>query len=112
MKHVKWVLNVRSSTQNNGIDSFLCGSLYDYSYAGDTNYGSQVHHRLFEKKDDKGRMQRQDILSINVCRAREHGIPGYNAYREFCGLRRAENFEDFADTMSAESITRLKSIYE
>lgn len=110
-KKNKSLTRTNFSVENNGLDSFLCGALHDYSYAGDTHYASEMHHRLFEKKDEKGRMHRKDILSINICRAREHGIPSYNAYREYCGMKRAQTFADFTDVMTVESVERLKSIY-
>ena len=98
--------------QNNGVDSFLCGSLYDYGFAGDTNYAKEIHHHLFENRNSKGEVTRNDIVSINICRGREHGLPGYNAYREVCGLPRAVQFSDFADSMAPDAIQRLQTIYQ
>lgn len=98
--------------RNNGVDSFVCGSLYDYGFAGDTNYAQLIHHRLFENRNSQGDVTRNDIVSINICRGREHGLQGYNAYREVCGLPRATQFADFADTMSVESVQKLQSIYK
>jgi len=100
------------SAQNNGVDSFLCGSFYDYGFAGDTNFAQQIHHRLFETTNAQGETRRNDIVSLNICRAREHGIPGYNAYRQLCGLKRASQFQDFSDTMSFEAIQRLQILYQ
>jgi peroxidase len=97
---------------NNGMDSLLCGAFFDFGFAGDSNYAQQVHHRLFETTNHQGEVRRHDIVSMNVCRGREHGIPAYNNYRELCGLRRAQQFQDFSDTMSAESIHRLQSLYK
>ncbi len=94
------------------MDSFLCGSLFDYGFAGDTNFAQQVHHRLFETTNHQGETRRNDIVSINICRAREHGIPGYNSYRQLCGLKRANQFQDFGDTMNFESIQKLQMIYK
>ncbi|CAF1250679.1 unnamed protein product [Adineta ricciae] len=99
-------------TTTNGLDSFLCGALYDYGFAGDTNYAQQIHHRLFESRNHQGETRRSDIVSLNICRGRQHGIPGYNAYREFCGLRRARRFEDFLDTMAFDSVRTLQMIYK
>jgi len=98
--------------KNNGLDAFLCGALHDYSYSGDGNYAEQMHHHLFESINHQGKIIRRDIIAMNICRGREHGIPGYNAYRELCNLPRAQQFEDFADTMPQEAILKLKSIYQ
>jgi peroxidase len=100
-----------TSAPNNGVDSILCGALYDYGFAGDANYAQEIHHRLFESKK-QGQIKRHDIVAINICRAREHGIAGYNVYREFCGLKRARDFQDFADTMTFEAIQKLQRIYK
>ena len=90
----------------------LCGSLFDYGFAGDSNYVQDIHHRLFESVNRQGEIRRNDIVAINVCRAREHGIPGYNAFRELCGLPRASQFQDFTDTMSFENAAKLQMIYK
>lgn len=108
-EHLIWIF---SSTKTNGLDSFLCGAMYDYGFAGDSNYAQQIHHRLFESTNPQGETRRNDIVSINTCRGREHGIPGYNAYRELCGLRRANQFQDFADTMTGESIQKMQMLYK
>ena len=83
------------SNKTNGLDSFICGALSDFSFAGDSNYAQQIHHRLFESTNAQGETRRNDIVSMNICRGREHGLPGYNAYREFCGFQRAKSFQDF-----------------
>ena len=86
--------------------------MYDYGFAGDTNYAQEIHHRLFETTMKDGQTKRHDIVSINICRAREHGIAGYNEYRQLCGLRRASQFQDFADTMAPEAVQKLQTIYK
>lgn len=94
------------------MDSLLCGSLFDYGFAEDSNYAQTIHHRLFENVNGQGELRRNDIVSINICRGREHGIQGYNAYRQFCGLKRAKQFQDFADTMTFENLQKLQMLYK
>jgi len=54
---------------------------------------------------------RNDLVAINICRGREHGIPSYNAYREHCKLPKADYFDDFADTMNYGAIRKLEKLY-
>jgi len=98
--------------KNNGIDSILCGALYDYAFAHDGNIAHQLRNRLFETVDKKGHFFRNDLYSINICRLREHGGEVYNAYREYCGLTRAYYFEDFGDAINYDGIKLLQRIYK
>lgn len=41
-----------------------------------------------------------DVLSFDLQRGRDHGLPSYADYRKACGLREAYNFADFSDAMS------------
>jgi len=85
--------------------------MLDYSFAGDGSYAQQIHHRLFETTTPQGQIRRNDVVSMNICRGREHGIADYNSYREFCGFPRVNNFDQLSDTMTIESIEKMRSLY-
>lgn len=53
-----------------------------------------------------------DLAAINIQRARDHGIPGYNEYRRACNLTVAETFDDLsAEISSADVRDKLRRLY-
>jgi len=57
----------------------------------------QITQYLFRR----GRIFGSDLRATDIQRDRDHGIASYNDFREYCGLKRAHTFEDFADYISS-----------
>ncbi|XP_033991053.1 thyroid peroxidase-like [Trematomus bernacchii] len=55
--------------------------------------------------------QFMDLASLNLQRGRDHGLPGYNDWRSFCGLERIKTLEDLKEVVRdyrvAEKILQL-----
>uniref|UniRef100_A0A2I3NF77 Thyroid peroxidase n=1 Tax=Papio anubis TaxID=9555 RepID=A0A2I3NF77_PAPAN len=54
-----------------------------------------------------------DLASINLQRGRDHGLPGYNEWREFCGLPRLETPADLSTAIASRSMAdKILDLYK
>jgi hypothetical protein len=63
--------------------------------------------RRFRKRENFG----EDLLSLNLQRGRDHGIPGYNKFRQACGLKPL-NWAQKPLEYDEEYWSKLKDVYE
>lgn len=68
-----------------------------------------TNHLLEELKKPFSGM---DLISLNLQRARDHGIPPYNEYRRICNLTKARSFDDLINETPQHIIERFKKVYE
>ncbi|XP_032902011.1 eosinophil peroxidase-like [Amblyraja radiata] len=47
-----------------------------------------------------------DLASLNLQRSRDHGLPGYNAWRRFCGLAEPKNVKDLTAILRNSRLAR------
>ena len=71
-----------------------------------------LQNHLFERVEADGTVTAIDLAATNINRGRDHGIPPYVKFREYCGLKAATKFEDLSNEMSEDSISKLASVYE
>ncbi|KAM6912777.1 thyroid peroxidase [Xenentodon cancila] len=51
--------------------------------------------------------QHMDLASLNLQRGRDHGLPGYNNWREFCGLPRIETLDDLTEVVRDGRVAKM-----
>ncbi|KRZ19194.1 Peroxidasin -like protein [Trichinella zimbabwensis] len=93
-----------------GIQSMISGLIRTPAMAFDRFINQDLRNHLFEFKHEP--FSGMDLPAINIQRARDHGIPGYNSYREVCGFKKAKNFQDLLDVIDQETIDDLKNLYK
>lgn len=72
----------------------------------------EVRDHLFQ--DENNPLDALDLGALNIQRGRDHGLPGYNRFRQFCGRFPAAFWTNtpggFVDH-DADTVTRLQSVY-
>ncbi len=92
------------------IDELLRGLMTSSIETFDSSITEEVTNHLFEevRRPHSG----MDLIALNLQRGRDHGLAPYNHYRALCNLTRARRFEDLAGEMTAETIGKLRAVYE
>lgn len=88
------------------LDSLIRGLATQRSQKVDRHYAEDLINKLY----NNGRFG-FDVLSMDIQRGRDHGLPAYIQFRSLCGLQNAQQFSDFNDSMSQENIAMLSKIY-
>lgn len=86
--------------QKNGINPLLLGLIANSSEVVDRILSRGLTDNLFERQNSPG----SNLAALNIQRSRDHGLPGYNRFRKFCGLKIAKTIDD-----TANEITSLKN---
>lgn len=75
-----------------------------------TGYSSEVLNRMFKNYNKIG----LDLLSMDIMRGRDHGIPSYYKYRKFCNVlpQNLKVFNDLAPIISNKTIVQLRQTYK
>ena len=71
-------------------------------------FNTELTERLFEMAHTVA----LDLAALNIQRGRDHGLPTYNSWRQFCNMTVAEKFDDLKDEIKNETLRqRLSKTY-
>lgn len=91
-----------------GMERLLNGLMNQDAQSFDRFVADDVTNFLFQ--NNNGGIG-QDLVARNIQRGRDHGIPGYNDWREFCNLPRACSWNNPPAEISRDNWQQLKNIY-
>ncbi len=91
-----------------GTEKLILGMLYQAAKSIDHFFTQDVTRMLFGNANGIG----QDLVARNIQRGRDHGLPGYNVYREFCGMPRACSWNNPPEEIDPWLWTRLSQFYD
>ncbi|XP_068594902.1 eosinophil peroxidase-like [Brachionichthys hirsutus] len=94
-----------------GVDPILRGLLSNHAKLNRQNQlmHDELRDRLFEFSFEKA----LDLGSLNMQRAREHGIPAYNKWRKFCNLSEPSDLNELAAVLGNRRLAqRLIDLYK
>ena len=95
--------------QGGTCDQYLAGFMNQVSQAVDESMTQELTNHLFQEQQNNWG---SDLASLNMQRGRDNGVPGYNAFREFCGLPRARHWDDLRGAFTNDTLKRYSEIYQ
>ena len=86
--------------QPDTVDNIIRGQTQTPAAAWDFTFNDDLNNKLFHEE--------LDLVALNINRGRDHGIPGYNAYRAVCSsdnYNRADTWDDLTFLPEVYSVT-------
>merc|ERR1712066_236323 len=90
------------------LDGLVRGMTEQGSQLWDSSFVPDVRNHLFESSPGRGGL---DLVAVNIQRGRDHGLPGYNKYREICTGSKAKDWADLRKSITPANIEELKRVY-
>jgi len=99
-----------SSMKNVGfLDGLVRGMTEQGSQLWDNSFVEDLRNHLFESSPGRGGL---DLVAVNIQRGRDHGLPGYNKYREICTGKKASDWSDLRKSIEPNHINQLRRVYK
>ena len=118
------LFNPYSLYTKNGLDKALDSAINTPLERADPYFNDELKTKLFIKPETeeeefknltyKGRVLRPcglDLVSLNIQRGRDHGLPSYPEFRKHCKLPPTETWEQMEKAVDQASLQRMKKLY-
>ncbi|KAF2367819.1 hypothetical protein FHG87_001411 [Trinorchestia longiramus] len=88
-------------------DSLIRGLAIQPSQQFDNYFSEELTNHLFARNNSFG----MDLVALNLQRGRDHGLPPYVQWRQFCNLPPIRSFGQLADVMPPDASRYLSLLY-
>jgi peroxidase len=104
--------SINVDLSESGLESVARGFVKDPAMKVDRWFSDDISKHLFETSDDFGRPFHFDLVSINIQRGRDHGIPSYLKFREFCRLTPITSWADMRNFVMGDVVDVFMRLYK
>lgn len=88
--------NPASLYREGNYDGCIHSMINEPSQSLDNHFTEEITNHLFQDTNSSFGM---DLVTINIQRGRDHGLPGYNFFRQACGLSKIQSFRQLDNVM-------------
>lgn len=109
----KMLFNPYSLYGSTGLDDAIGGAMTTPLGKYDQFFTAELTQRLFEKAEDllHDRPCGLDLVSLNIQRGRDHGLPSYPHWRKHCRLPPVDTWAQMAEAVDPGSLEQMKKMY-
>ncbi|XP_055904211.1 chorion peroxidase [Eupeodes corollae] len=110
----KMLFNPYSLWAERGIDKAIELSVNNPVSRVDRFFSIELTEKLFEgttTAEDRIPICGLDLVSLNIQRGRDHGLPSYPVFRKHCGFPSIKTWKDMEASIEPESLKSIREIY-
>ncbi|XP_065080087.1 chorion peroxidase [Ochlerotatus camptorhynchus] len=109
----KMLFNPYSLYGKTGLDDAIGGAMSTPLGKYDQYFTTELTEHLFEKAHDllHDRPCGLDLVSLNIQRGRDHGLPSYPHWRRHCRLPPVDTWEQLAQAVDPSSYDQMRKMY-
>lgn len=117
------LFNPYSLYNKDGLDNAMDSAMNTPLEKADPYFNDEIKEKLFQKPEKGNNTEitqaKQglkpcglDLVSLNIQRGRDHGLPSYPEFRKYCNLPPVDTWEQMSDAVDPASLRRMKDIYK
>lgn len=108
----KMLFNPYSLYAPGGFEDIITSVTTNVIQQTSTHVTSQLTRHMFEDPIANASVPcGLDLVSLNIQRGRDHGLRGYPAWREFCGLSRPTEFSDLKNDLDPDALEQMSKLF-